>query len=356
MKRPPRKPGLGFLGVGWIGRNRMEALARSGLVEITAVSDPIMRNAMAAQELTSCAVVETFDELLDMDLDGLVIATPSALHAAQAAAALERGVAVFCQKPLGRTAAETAQVVDVARRADRLLGVDLSYRFLEGARRIRELIQSGELGSIYAADLVFHNAYGPDKPWFYDPVLSGGGCVIDLGIHLVDLALWTLDPERVIGVSSRLYSKGAPLESPSTVEDYAIAELDFQNGAAVRIACSWNLPAGCDAVIHATFYGTRGGARLTNVGGSFYDFVAERFRGTARERLASPPDDWGGRAAVDWASHLAQGSGFDPGAERLIEVAVLIDTIYGRCRMPEHGHQATRFETEPVLVPSEATR
>jgi predicted dehydrogenase len=288
----------------------------------------------------------------------VVIATPSALHADQAAAALERGAAVFCQKPLGRTAAETAWVVDAAKRADRLLGVDLSYRFLEGARRVRELIQSGELGSIYAADLVFHNAYGPDKPWFYDPVLSGGGCVIDLGIHLVDLALWTLDPERVIGISSRLFSKGAPLsDNPAVVEDYAIAELDFQNGAAVRLACSWNLPAGCDAVISASFYGTRGGARLTNVGGSFFDFTAERFRGTAREPLASPPEDWGGRAAIDWASRLAQGEGFDPAAERLIEVAVLIDTIYGRCRIPEQGHRASGYgEAESLLVPSEAAR
>jgi predicted dehydrogenase len=46
---------------------------------------------------------------------------------------------------------------------------------------------------VFAVDLVFHNAYGPDKPWFYDPELSGGGCVMDLGVHLVDLALWSLD-------------------------------------------------------------------------------------------------------------------------------------------------------------------
>src|SRR5215210_3909232 len=336
--RRHRKPRLGFLGVGWIGRNRMEALARSGVVEIAAVSDPIESNAKAARDLASCAVVDTLDALLEMDLDGVVIATPSALHAPQAAAALERGVAVFCQKPLGRSAAETAHVVDVARRADRLLGVDLSYRFLEGARRVRELIQSGELGTIYAADLVFHNAYGPDKPWFYDPVLSGGGCVIDLGIHLIDLALWILDPERVVGVSSRLFAKGEMLfDTTSVVEDYAIAELDLQSGAAVRLACSWNLPAGCDAVIQASFFGTQGGAALNNVDGSFYDFTADWFHGTSRKRLSSPPDDWGGRAVVDWAERLVAGGEFDASAERLIEVAVLIDTIYERSRLPDAG-------------------
>src|SRR3954471_7558199 len=79
-----------------------------------------------------------------------------------------------------------------AGRADLRLGIDFSYRFVEGARRIRELVAAGELGRVYAARLVFHNAYGPDKEWFYDRARSGGGCVIDLGTHLIDLLLWIL--------------------------------------------------------------------------------------------------------------------------------------------------------------------
>jgi predicted dehydrogenase len=344
---------VGFLGVGWIGRHRMEALSASGLVEIVAVTDPAIENARACQAAASCAIVESYEEMLEANLDGVVIATPSALHAEQASTALERGLAVFCQKPLGRTAAEVARVVDAARSADRLLGVDLSYRYMEGSRRIRELIQSGALGSIYAADLVFHNAYGPDKQWFYDPSLSGGGCVMDLGVHLIDLALWMLDPERVIGVSSRLFARGEMLfDAASVVEDYAIAQLDLQNGASVRLACSWNLPAGRDAVIQASFFGTRGGAALMNVGGSFYDFVAEQYRGTSSEHLASPPDDWGGRAIVDWARSVAAGHRFDPSAERLIEVAVLIDTIYERSRLPEDKRSDPPDQQR--LVPDEA--
>jgi len=103
-------------------------------------------------------------------------ATPSALHAPQTCQALEAGTAVFCQKPLARTADETRQVIRAARRADRILGVDLSYRFVDGVPQMRELVRSGELGTVFAADLVFHNAYGPDKPWFYDVRQSGGGC------------------------------------------------------------------------------------------------------------------------------------------------------------------------------------
>ena len=325
------RPRVGFLGVGWIGRNRMQALAESDLIHIVAVSDPAAENAGAAAKAGECAICESLDDLLDRDLDGLVIASPSALHADQAIAALERGVAVFCQKPLGRTKAETAGVVAAARAADRLLGVDLSYRFVQGITLIRDLIHAGDLGVVYTADLVFHNAYGPDKPWFYDPSLSGGGCVIDLGSHLVDLALWMLEDGPVVGVASQLYAKGQRLNLPtSSVEDYATAQLDFAGGASVRVACSWNLPAGSDAIIEASFYGTKGGATLRNIDGSFYDFRAEHLKGTSRETLSTPPDRWGGRAAVDWARRLAGGERFDPQAEKLVTLAGVLDQVYGR--------------------------
>jgi len=301
------RPRLGFLGAGWIGRRRLDALAGSGLVEVAGVADPALDGALGS-----------LDELLEQELDGVVIATPSALHAEQAIAALERGLAVFCQKPLARTAAETRAVVEAARRADRLLAVDLCYRHLDAVARMRE----HPLGEVFAADLVFHNAYGPDKPWFYDPALSGGGCAIDLGTHLVDLALWFLGFPRVTGVEARL--RGEP------VEDHATIRLDLETGAVVRIACSWNLHAGRDAVIGAAFHGTEAAVALENVGGSFFDFRSELRRGTSRESLAEPPDDWGGRAALDWAARLGAGEGFDPGCERLVTLAEAIDEVYGR--------------------------
>jgi predicted dehydrogenase len=336
LEKAPRasiaRPRIGFLGVGWIGRHRMEAILRTGLVDAAAIADPSPEMAAEAGRLAPGAqLVSTLDDLIDLGVDGVVIATPSAMHAEQSIRALERGAAVFCQKPLGRTAAEARAVVEAARRADRLLDVDLSYRFTEGMRRIREVVRSGGLGRIYAVDLVFHNAYGPGKPWFYDPALSGGGCVMDLGVHLVDLALWTLDHPGVAEVTGKLFAGGEPLGNrPDRVEDYAVATLALETGTAVQLACSWRLQAGCDAMISAAFYGTEGGAAMRNVNGSFYDFVAERYRGTARENLSNPPDEWGGRAAADWAARLAAGQRFDPAAERLVEVAGVLDRIYGR--------------------------
>ncbi|WP_019515950.1 Gfo/Idh/MocA family protein [Sphingomonas sp. Mn802worker] len=323
-----RRPRLGFLGVGWIGRHRMEAMLGTGLVEAAAISDPspdMIRDAAALAP--NAQVVADLDAMLALDLDGVVIASPSALHAAQSIRALEAGKAVFCQKPLGRDAAETEAVVAAARAADRLLGVDLSYRFTAGMERIAELVRGGTLGRLFAVDLVFHNAYGPDKPWFYDRAQSGGGCVMDLGIHLVDLAMW-LTGQDVKSVSSSLFAGGEPLGARDTVEDYAIATLTLDQDVAVRLACSWRLHAGQDAVIEASFYGTNGGATMRNVSGSFYDFTTTHNTGTQATTIASPPEEWGGRAAIDWARRLAQNPRFDAQADEFVATARALDRIY----------------------------
>jgi predicted dehydrogenase len=325
-----KRPRLGFLGVGWIGRNRMEAISKTGAVEIVGIADPLVDNASQAKQLAPAAqVVTSMEDLFRLNLDGVVIATPSAMHAEQCIAALGRGIAVFCQKPLARNAPECRRVVEAARDANCLLGVDLSYRHTAGMKKIHELIREGALGRVFAIDAVFHNAYGPDKQWFYDPKLSGGGCVIDLGIHLVDLALWAMDFPRVEKVSSRLFAKGAPLrDRMRQVEDYATARIELANDVAVHLDCSWGLNAGCDARIETAFYGTQGGAILRNVNGSFYDFEAVLCRGTKTETLASPPDNWGGRAAAEWATQLAVGARFDPKIERMVQVAATLDGIY----------------------------
>jgi predicted dehydrogenase len=321
---------LGFAGAGWIGRHRMESVCASGAATAAVIAEPDPALlAMALVTAPGARGCHSLDELLELGgLDGVVIATPSALHAAQSLQALAAGLPVFCQKPLGRNAGEAREVVEAARRADLRLGVDLSYRFVEGARRIRELVASGELGTIFAARLVFHNAYGPDKEWFYDRARSGGGCVIDLGTHLIDLLLWVLGEPAVAEVTARCLAGGAPCDPESQVEDYAVARLELASGAVAEIACSWNLPAGQDAVISASFYGTAGGAELRNVEGSFYNFVAERFRGTARETLAAPPDAWGGRALEHWARRLSRG--FDFEVESAVRVAEVVDRIYGQ--------------------------
>ncbi len=327
------RPRVGFLGVGWIGRDRMQALVESGLVEAVAICEPDDASATAAMALAPPAVrTPDLATLLQQDLQGVVIATPSALHAEQAIVALRAGCAVFCQKPLGRTAGEVAGVVAAARERNRLLAVDLSYRFTKAMQQIRGRVQGGELGRVYAVDLVFHNAYGPDKAWFRDPALSGGGCVMDLGVHLVDLALWTVGFEAIHAVDAALYAAGIRMPAvPVAVEDYCVATVETASGVVIRLACSWNLPVGRDAMIEASFFGTHGTAAMRNVDGSFYDFAAEITHGSDhRLSIASPPDPWGARAALDWAAKLAHGDGYSDEADQYVAVAQVLDRIYGR--------------------------
>ena len=308
----------------------MQAIAASGLGEVRALCEPERGALDAARAIAPDAqVVGSFGSLLELPLDGIVIATPSAQHAAQAEAALERGCAVFCQKPLGRNAAEVKRVVDAAARNDRLLGVDLSYRRTAAVAAMREQLRAGALGRPFAATLVFHNAYGPDKPWFYDPKLSGGGALIDLGVHLVDTLLWLLDFPAVERVSSQLFAGGEPLrDRDAQVEDYVAAQMRLAGGVEVQLACSWRLHAGCDCVIEASLYGSAGGITFRNEHGSFYDFSTHVFHGTAREQLVAPPDDWGGRSAVAWVQQLTQGRNFDRSSLELLPVARAIDLIY----------------------------
>jgi predicted dehydrogenase len=327
-------PRLGFAGVGWIGRHRLQALSEAGLCTPVAIAEPQAENAAAALEISpALELAEDFEALVARDdLDGVVIATPSAAHASQSIHALAHGLPVFCQKPLGRTAAEVSAVVEAARRADRLLGVDLSYRHTKAMQVIRNAVQGGSIGEVFAVDLVFHNAYGPDKPWFYDKAQSGGGCVIDLGVHLVDMALWVLGFPQMEHVESALYAGGRRVAGSGEVEDFAAATVGLVNGVSMRLTCSWKLHAGQDAEIAARFYGTEGGMELRNLNGSFYDFTARALVGTTATELAGPPDDWGGGAIRAWAARLRQTPAFDTDASELLQVAQVLDAIYAAAR------------------------
>ncbi|HST68624.1 MAG TPA: Gfo/Idh/MocA family oxidoreductase [Solirubrobacterales bacterium] len=319
-------PRLGFLGVGRIGRHRMDALARGGVAEVTAVADP-QEEALevATQMAPEAARAESLEELLEHELDGVVIATPSALHAEQAVTSLERGLAVFCQKPLARNAEETRRILRAARAADRLIAVDLFYRQVEALRAAQRLIDDGEIGLVHSLDLIFHSPYGPDKPWFTNRELSGGGCLIDLGTHLVDLALWLTGATEYEVETARMLSLQG-----HEVEDQATAELSLGDGVRARLACSWFQSAGGECAFECTVWGTDGAVSVRNVGGSFFDFRAELWRGISAEPLVEPPDAWSGRTIGAWAQQLTGDRHYDPAADDLELVAEVIEDVYAK--------------------------
>jgi predicted dehydrogenase len=307
------RPRLGFLGAGWIGRQRMEAVVAAGLCDPVAVADPAAEGAF-----------ESLDQLLELALDGVVIATPTALHAEQAIACLDAGLAVFCQKPLGRDERETAAVVERARRADRLLGVDLTYRHSAAVERCRELVAGGEIGEVFAVEAAFHNAWAPDRAWAFDPALAGGGCVIDLGVHLVDLVRWSMGFPATRCAHARTLKRAGGL-----VEEYAVATLELASGAVATLACSWNLPLGRPADLRLTFYGTSGAVAVRNVGASYTALSCELWRGTERQPLVEHGEGWEGGALCAWATALAGGERYDAAVEELVVGARILDEMAG---------------------------
>lgn len=321
---------LGFAGVGWIGRSRLDCIAHHTNANITAVFDPSEAAVNQAKtDYPEIEIIPSFEALLDLDLDGIIIATPSALHEQQTLQALERGLAVFCQKPLARSAVATRTIVQKAKEKNVRLGVDFSYRDTKGMQKVKEIIDNESIGHIFHANLIFHNAYGPDKSWYYNPQLSGGGCVMDLGIHLVDMLFWLFPDIKIQQIHSQLYKNGQLITTTnSDIEDFASVSIAFQNGDSAQLTCSWNVSAGQDAAIEATFFGTNGGVSFKNINGSFYDFQTELYHGTSKNIITTPPDDWMGRTAAVWATQLADNPNFDSSANTYIQVAEVLDHIY----------------------------
>src|SRR5699024_12800378 len=125
-----------------------------------------------------------------------------------------------------------------------------------------------------------------------------------LGLHVLDLLFRLLNEPDITRPGRLMYHNGQSASQNATppisqngappVEDFVAAQFSTGSDTVVQLACSWNLPAGRDAVIEARFYGEHGGVAFRNVDGSFYHFTAERYDGTTTQVLSEPPDNWGG--------------------------------------------------------------
>ena len=329
----PAGPRLGFAGLGWIGAQRMQVLAGLDLAEVVAVCDPRQEalDKACAPLLRKPACCQSFDDLLAQPLDGVVIATPNALHELQSVAAMERGLAVFSQKPLALSQQGTERLLALARKKNLPLGIDWSYRYLAGVPELKQRIRSGELGTITAAELCFHNAYGPHAPWYYDLSRAGGGCLLDLGCHLLDLCHWLIGARDPRDLTARCFRNGERLRPPlDKPEDFVMAQIDYASGQHVHMSCSWRASAGCGAIIGCRIFGTDGGAEIRNVNGSFYDFEVALNHGAESTLLGAPPDAWPGRALIDWTNRVRSGDGWDAEVAHVATTAEVIDRIYNR--------------------------
>jgi predicted dehydrogenase len=259
--------GLGFSGAGWLGESLIKELPGFGSrLRLVAVQDANAELAAAVAERYGAAWHGAdYDTLLAVpEVDAVVICTPNALHVPQSLAALSQRRHVLVQKPLARTADEARQLAIAAQQHDRLLFVDYSYRYLDTSRCLAAALAS--IGRVRSVSAAFRNIYGPGKAWFFDPRLSGGGALVDLGVHLVDLALALLQP-RSVQLEQATLSFGAGL----AVEDGATLALRLDDDLPVQVAATWNEPLP-QTDIHLELHGERGTLRWENVDGSFFRF------------------------------------------------------------------------------------
>ncbi|MDQ6673353.1 MAG: Gfo/Idh/MocA family oxidoreductase [Chloroflexota bacterium] len=259
--------GLGFAGVGLLGQSMLEQLDKVPGLRLAAVQDVNLD--LVTQVAERCASPwygERFEDLISLpDVDAVVISTPNVLHVPQAQAALRAGKHVLVQKPLATSAADARATVDIASALGLVLFVDYSYRMLDTAVALRTALP--EIGAVGAVSAVFHNIHGPrrGREWFTNPSLSGGGALIDLGVHMLDLALWVLGPRE-----ARLERADLERRPGLDVEHSASAELRFDN-IPVTLEVSWDSPRPLTE-ISLTLDGARGQSCWENVGGSFAHF------------------------------------------------------------------------------------
>jgi predicted dehydrogenase len=255
-----RKLRVGIVGGGWPGQRHAESFLTSEAWDLAAVADldPDRRRTLARG--TSALPLASADELFAQDdLDAVVIALPTFLHHPMVMAALAAGKHVLCEKPPALNAGETAAMADAALRRGLVLCFGLQRRALPSAAAAQAIIAQGQLGEIYHARAVFTRPWGAPKGagnWFRDPAMAGGGALLDIGIHVLDLAWFLMGrprPVSVFGVTHDRSPETSPLESA------AFGLLRFEGGRSIQLEAAWILPEADDRQ-YVHLHGTAAGA------------------------------------------------------------------------------------------------
>jgi predicted dehydrogenase len=281
---PHGKLAVAVIGLG-MGRGHIRDYLQNPRAELVALCDQdTTRLATVAKEFGITTTFTDYHDLLTLEgLDAVSIALPNFLHAPITIDCLQAGKHVLCEKPLALNAREAEQMVATARANGLTLMVNFNYRFDPAAWFIHNAVKAGELGDIYFARTGWHRNRGIPGwgGWFTTKKLSGGGGLIDLGVHRLDLALWYMGYPNPVSVSGATYSvlgKALAARDGKTfdVDDLATGFIRFENGATLVVEASWASNSEKREEMFTTLYGTRGGASLRNVGEG-YEFESRLF-------------------------------------------------------------------------------
>lgn len=273
MSRKLRHGLIGCGGCG-VGKHLAAYAMYKDDVELGAVYDPDTKRAAAAAEKFSVPkVYGSIDELLaDKNIDVVSVVTPTATHAQISIAAMKAGKHVHVEKPIALNAMQAQEMVDVKNATGQKLMVALNNRFTETNQFAKRYVSEGHLGEIYHARCGWRRRRGiPTSGWFISKALGGGGPLIDLGVHFLDLTLYLMGfpmPASVVantcckfGNNPKLVGQAKP-DGSYDVEDFAAGFARLENGATLDFEFSWASNIDRE-LLYFELLGTRGGMCLT---------------------------------------------------------------------------------------------
>ena len=275
---------VGVIGLG-MGRNHVAGYQTHPGCKVVAVCDI---NEKLLHEMADKYGVEkrytSADEMFRKEkLDIVSNATPNDFHKPLTVAAFAAGCHVLCEKPMALSAAEGREMLAAANKANKRLMIDFSYRFTEQSMALKAQVDSGILGDVYFGRTIWHRRRGMPGfgGWFGQKARSGGGPLIDLGVHRLDLALWLMGYPKPVWVLGSIYNPiGSSLAAKQgktfDVEDLAVGLIKFDNGATLEVEASWAANIKEGELMETRLYGTKGGLVQHNLEET-YKFEAELF-------------------------------------------------------------------------------
>lgn len=272
------KVNIAVIGAGSISEMHLKSYQNNPDAELYAICDLNEERAKAKAEKYGITRIYTdYKELLaDPEVDAVSICTWNNSHAPISIAALDAGKNVLTEKPLCMTVNEARAVEEAVRRSGKTLQVGFVRRYASNTRIIKSFLNNDELGEIYYAKASCIRRLGNPGGWFSDVERSGGGPLIDVGVHVIDLCWYLMGRPKVKSVTGNTYKrlgnranvknlafyKAADYDaSHNTVEDMANALIRFENGASILVDVSFTLHAKEDELT-VKLYGDKGGAEL----------------------------------------------------------------------------------------------
>jgi predicted dehydrogenase len=234
---------VGIVGCGRMGRRRAQIVKDSENEILCIVADTNSEKSQDLADDMECrSVLDWRSVVYDDEIDVVVVSVPNKYMAPVVVAALEEGKHVLCEKPLGRNRGEGAEMVAAADRTDTVFHVGFNKRFHPAARKMKELFDEGVLGPVLYSRAIFgHGAHpGLEKTWFGRADLAGGGALIDIGVHLVDLIRWFQgDFQEVFAAADTYYWDLDYLPSGQRCDDNAFFIMRAADGQIAQVHASW---------------------------------------------------------------------------------------------------------------------